>query len=390
MKKLLLSGLVFFLLAGMSVNGQKLFKAYEKGDLQRFRELVTDNPKGADCYNKEGTPLLVYLTDKKAMPFIDILLNNGADVNICDFTDLHYAAMNGSSAIVEKLVEKKASINIKTSTGFNAIMLASYATNNLSLMKFLVEKGSDLTVKTENGRNIVHFCVINNNDYTVFDYLGEKGAAFDVKDDLGNTPLHYACGAEYRTEPYKRLDEENIDVVKTLVKWKAPVNIKNAKGMTPLQYTCKEGFIKSFWFLLDNGVKIDETDGKGFTALFYACRNGRIPLMTELIKRGADIRHESEKVLTPWMMAIAFEDNTDAIDFMMKQGITIDEVTSENFTGLMFACLTLNEKSVRFLLDKGANTKIKDKDNLTAYDYYLAQSSKESKYFPSDLSRQLR
>jgi ankyrin repeat protein len=59
---------------------------------------------------------------------IEVLLDNGAGVNIADptygWTPLHYATRYGHRDVVELLLDKKASIEVRLTTGHTPLALA--------------------------------------------------------------------------------------------------------------------------------------------------------------------------------------------------------------------------------------------------------------------------
>jgi ankyrin repeat protein len=68
----------------------------------------------------------------------------------------------------------------------------------------------------------------------------------------------------------------------------ANVNIRDAKGVTPLVVATNLGFIEGAELLLERGARADESNNAGETPLITAVHNRNLQLMRVLLKAGAD------------------------------------------------------------------------------------------------------
>jgi len=95
--------------------------------------------------------------------------------------------------------------------------------------------------------------------HTIVKELIKKGAKINAKDDrFGRTALLYA------------IDNDQLDLVNTLLENKADPNHKDNAGQTPLMYACNTGVTKSLEIvkaLLSNGADVTSTTTRGRTVL---------------------------------------------------------------------------------------------------------------------------
>ncbi len=68
----------------------------------------------------------------------------------------------------------------------------------------------------------------------------------------------------------------------------ADVNVRDAKGVTPLVSAVRANFIEGVEFLVSKGARLNESNNVGETPLITAVHNRNIGLMRILLKAGAD------------------------------------------------------------------------------------------------------
>jgi len=113
------------------------------------------------------------------------------------------------------------------------------------------------------------------------------------------------------------------------------VNIKDARGFTPLifaSYFNKEDIVKT---LMTYKAPVDETDSQGNTAL----------------------------------IGVSFKGNTALAKYLMDHGANINSKNNNGVTPLIFATMYNQTKMVAFLLKHNPDVHIKDNDGKMALDY---------------------
>src|SRR5690606_19044922 len=123
-------------------------------------------------------------------------------------------------------------------------------------------------------------------------YLLNKGNIYQnkrYKQNDGDTILHYMC------------HNNEIEIVKLLLKYNVDLDVKNDLGDTPLMYACKEKHIEIIKLLKEANPNIQNNYGD--TPLNSICENNkseyRIDIMKLVLDRGADPNIPNNSLRTP-------------------------------------------------------------------------------------------
>ena len=130
--------------------------------------------------------------------------------------------------------------------------------------KALGEPGSTVlnTRDVSTGRGALHI-VTERRDITWLRYLVQKGANVNIRDDRGITPLQIATNLGW------------MDGVEYLVEQKADVDGSNNSGETPLIDAVHRGNTQMMRLLLEGGADPDRADNSGRSARDYAKLPGK-------------------------------------------------------------------------------------------------------------------
>ncbi len=200
---------------------QQLWEGAKLGDVEMVRKALA---AGADIdkeNEKEDTVLDIAM--KYARPaVIELLLDSGVDVNEKDedgYTLLTGAAMNGQVEIVKLLLARKADVNAKTNEGSTALMYAASSPSQPKV-KNPVRDNKDMPVGAFD------------DDLEIVKLLVKAGADLNLKDELGETALMWAIG-------------RNLRIVEFLVQAGANPMIKDGGGMTAKNIAERGGLINT-------------------------------------------------------------------------------------------------------------------------------------------------
>lgn len=143
-----------------------------------------------------------------------------------NFQNLMYAATNGDTATVKKLLDEGANPNRSDKTGLSPLMAAAYSGQD-SVVRILIENRSDI----------------------------------DAKDSSGYTALMFAANAG------------KGECAKLLVKHGADINAKDNDGSTPLMFAAQHGYNEIVSFLLEKGANPLVVGSHGLSAVGFAEQN---------------------------------------------------------------------------------------------------------------------
>ncbi|MGE3318552.1 MAG: ankyrin repeat domain-containing protein [Candidatus Berkiella sp.] len=254
---------------------------------------------------------IVNVQKKEELNKITQLMNEYLE---CDIVDV--------PAVLEKLIQNPALINIVDSTGCTPLMRAA-ANGNVNTFFRLIEKGADSSVRDFHG-NTPLMLAAKNDHLELCNALIDKGADVNAKNNDGNTPLMLAAanghlklcealidkGADMNVTNNQRLTplilafrKGHIELYEALIDKGADVNAKNAHGNTLLMLAVKDGRLQDFKALIIKGAEVNTKNTSGETPLHWAAKNGELELCNALIDKGADVNAKNNYGEIPWMWA---------------------------------------------------------------------------------------
>ncbi len=189
--------------------------------------------------------------------------------------------------------------NIKDNKGRTPLMLAQelgmVSVMNTESVENSINRrpayiGNDFNVKAadKHGRTGLELALIRR-DMEFVKGLAEHGADLSHQDEWGNTPMHYAVA-----------NAVSADYVRYLLSKKAPVNIANKMGQTPL-FNVTSIMLDAVrsevaQLLLDAGSPIAYKDSNGKSVIEYAVRDTKLQeLLSNALKERAKKQTPAEK-----------------------------------------------------------------------------------------------
>ena len=222
--------------------------------------------------------LVQHLNAEKANPtgapiqFDDRLVTFTADGTIsfvAGHTDLHLAALNGYTAVVQELLKKRADVTAIDKNGNTALHYAALNGHTAVVTELLATAGINVTAVNNDGTTALHYAALNGHTAVVTALL-DKGANVKATDKNDNTPLHYAANAG------------KPEVVKALLDNGADVTAIDKNGNTALHYAANAGKPEVVKALLDKGADVNATDKNNNTPLVFAILNDHAEVIKAL------------------------------------------------------------------------------------------------------------
>jgi ankyrin repeat protein len=148
---------------------------------------------------------------------------------------------------------------------------------------------------------------------------------------------------------------QDTAAVRALLETGIDPDTARADGATALLWASHRDDIDLVDLLLEAGANVNAADDHGVTPLHQAAENASPAMVDRLLQAGADADAAQASGLTALMIA-ARTGNVEVVDRLAAQGVDVDAATAETrSTALMWAVAEGHPRSVRALLDAGAN-----------------------------------
>jgi ankyrin repeat protein len=191
------------------------------------------------------------------------------------------AVERGNRAVIRRLLEQHAEVNIRQVDGMTALHWAAY-NDDLETAKMLMAAGVDVQATNHYGVTPLSLACQNGNGDLVTRLL-TSGADPNAALRGGETPLMTASRTG-KPGPVRALLERG-----------ARVDAKEKHGQTALMWAADEGHAAVVELLLNAGADFRTAlPDAGFTPLLFAAREGRIEVIRTLLKAGADVNEAIE------------------------------------------------------------------------------------------------
>lgn len=224
------------------------------------------------------------------------VLNKRSDFGETPF--IYAIIFNSNPNLISVLIDLGADVNVCDDTGDSPLMYAAYYNTNPDIVSLLIESGADVNHKNSSGETVLHHSLQNENCLAIIKALVRGGADLNVLNNQGFSPLVYALQQiELQQTMEKELSVKNAaslhrnfsEIIVYMVKNGAKMSYFQSFGNSPIEFACANNDTETLTLLVDLGVDLNSTDLGGKTPLMYAAlQNANTNIITTLMGLGAD------------------------------------------------------------------------------------------------------
>ncbi|XP_057661221.1 uncharacterized protein LOC130896874 [Diorhabda carinulata] len=414
--------------------------------------LLIENGHSMDIFDEQSNTVIHFAAKMNDVYLAKLYKERGYDLNVINAsnkTPLYFAIVNKHKDIAIYLLDNGHRVNIRDLDG-NTLLHHAAMNNNIEIAALVIEKGHKVNVRNVRGHTPLYFSIyykckdmskfLIQNDHSIFDEDCEKNTLLhiaaktneveiskllielNVENIFGETPLYVAIysnskdvieyllavdinldiNRKYTASENTLLHEavlyNDVDIVVLLKRKGHLVNIRNAKGLTPLHIAIANKYrniiaslitgiddleVDLLHYAAENNAfqiadllpkqQLNQKDSDGYTPLFLAVKNKSKGMFDFLIEADADIR-DTDKDGNTLLHCAAFEGNFEAAVVLVEKNhpINVENLNGETpLHRLMASTIERNSaiNIIKLLLDHGHRIDIEDKSGNTLLHY---------------------
>jgi ankyrin repeat protein len=284
--------------------------------------------------------------------------------------DLMTAAADGNEPAARALLDKDPAL-VKAVNGFGETPLHVAArAGRRDVAALLIDRGADVKAVDARKRTLFHAVALcGDPGIEVAKRLIDHGAPLDARDADGLTPLLIAARRTAGRDAAK-------DLARLLVEWGANVTVADSTGATALAGAAFAGDVEWMTYLVDRGASVKGADHDGRTLLHYALAGADRPAVKGcsaseaalfLMSKGADLNAKDKKgrgpiwelFHPPWMREgeePTWPPEYGFVGMLMHEGAAINEPDAEGVMPLRYVVNLGEVHLFEYLRASGATT----------------------------------
>lgn len=420
----------FLLVAGVTGFAAPLDDAIQKGDTERAKALIAEDPTILEQQRPNTDTPLHRAAARGDAELVRFMLSKGADPDASRHgtTPAWHAAVEGRGEALQALLE--AGVNPNTPIRRGQLLLAEAANANqaetvavlleagaradavnplgstalhaaaerdaAAIVKLLTAANAPLDAQDHSGHTPLHAAFLRGD--AAARVLLEAGANPNAKARSGATPLHLAAlhGRESATEPLLAAGADvnsgtkaeatplhfaalrgHAAAARKLLAAEANVQAADRDRRTPLHEAAVSGNAEIIGLLLEGGAKPDVADRTGRTPLHLAVENGQLAAIEVLARAGAGVNQPiGQRGITALHRAVEHHD-PELTALLLRLGAGVDAADQWERTPLHRAARRANREIIGMLLESGADINQTDGFGWTPLDYAVIAGDPE-------------
>ena len=326
---------------------------------------------GANPNNKlpDTMTSLLAACETGSLDIIEMLIDKHANVNALynNESALHISCRKGHSEIALLLLNNGADSFLKLKNGDTPLTLAC-ETGMDSVVLSLLDKGCNPNDCRSDGWTPLMLATLRGHNKIVNTLLLCKEHADSGKGGIdGLTPLMIACNYQ----------ERNVDLIKSLLKAKAPVNACTKNSTTALHFASCGGNSQIVSLLLSSHANANFPNSLGITPLMFAAKKRRIENVLELIKNASTNLNTLSKDNRTALYFAAEACDPLIVKNLLHKGANPNILNINGWSPLMVASAYGHADTVKELLQQslGIDLKLQNKNGMTALELAVANDN---------------
>ena len=159
--------------------------------------------------------------------------------------------------------------------------------------------------------------------------------------------------------------KDHSQIVQLLFDHGVNVNATTTTGRTALIVAAAKGYNQIVQLLLDNGADMSEGTNSNETALMNAVQHGHSHIVQLLLDNDADVNARTNSGETALYAAAKRDKTADIVQLLLDNNANIN-TGNRQYQPLIAAATNESVAVLQLLIDRGANTEVKDEEGRTA------------------------
>ena len=330
----------------------ELFNKFQGSDAELILSLIDAVPH---LSKTELNQLLKKAMKTEKMAVVEELLKKEFSI---DRTLFHLACEKGMESVVMHMLEKdKRLLEKRNDTEMTPLMIA-IDNKQEAVALALIKADADIRAVGEKKQAIIHFACKSGMKAVVYEILRQDEGQLEVRNKKGMTPLNMA------------LIEKNEEIALMLIDQGASIRTQSVYDINPIFLACHVGMLSVVAKILKVDKEqlnaIDIFHGK--TLLMHALEDEQEEMVLMLLEQGAVI---NEKRIGSALIHLACSAGMEKVVSKILEGDEdqLNVKDRQGYTPIMHAVQGKNKSLINTLIDLGADLKAEDNSQSTVLHY---------------------